>query len=102
MAEANAHTIPIIPKYAPLLRMLNRSLIHMLTRIMSPPPPIPCIARAAISIWMETLTAASRLPMKKIMEAPRRMGLRPQISENLPHDGVEAALASRYADPIHV
>ena len=31
-----------------------------------------------------------------------RMGLRPQISDNLTHIGPAAALASRYAPPIHV
>jgi hypothetical protein len=45
---------------------------------------------------------AIRDPMKKTMFAMRRIGLRPQMSEILPHIGVEAALASRYAEPIQV
>ena len=60
------------------------------------------MARAVISIPILTLTAASRLPTKKTPEATRRMGLRPQISENFPHDGTDAAFASKYADPIQV
>lgn len=41
-------------------------------------------------------------PTKKIVTAARRIIFRPKISENLPHTGVDAALASRYAEPIHV
>jgi hypothetical protein len=92
----------MIPKYGPRFRILNKSLIHILTRIINPPPPIPCIALAAINIAMLTLTAASKLPMKNIAAAISNTGLRPQISENFPHDGVLAALASKYADPIQV
>jgi hypothetical protein len=40
--------------------------------------------------------------MKNIAAAISKTGLRPQISENFPQDGVLAALASKYADPIHV
>jgi hypothetical protein len=101
-ALAKAHTIPIIPKYGPRFRILNKSLIHILTKIIKPPPPIPCTALAAINIAILTLTAASKLPMKNIAAAISKTGLRPQISENFPQDGVLAALASKYADPIHV
>jgi len=51
---------------------------------------------------MLTLTAASKLPIKNTAAALSNTGLRPQMSENFPHDGVLAALASKYADPIHV
>ena len=101
-ALANAHTIPMIPKYGPRFRILNKSLIQILTRVIRPPPPIPCIALAAINIAMLTLTAASKLPIKNTAAALSNTGLRPQMSENFPHDGVLAALASKYADPIHV
>lgn len=76
--------------------------MQILTRIIRPPPPIPCMALAAINIPILTLTAANRLPIKKTADVTSRIGLRPQMSENLPHDGTEAALASRYADPIQV
>ena len=82
--------------------MLNKSLIQIFARIMIPPPPIPCMARATISIPIETLTAASKLPTKKMLAAHSKIGFRPQMSENLPHDGVLAAHASKYAEPIHV
>lgn len=82
--------------------MLKRSVMQMFTRMMSPPPPTPWMARAAINMPMLTLVAASRLPTKNTLEATSRMGLRPQMSEILPQDGTLAALASRYADPIHV
>lgn len=49
-----------------------------------------------------TLTAAIKLPMKNIAAAINKIGLRPQMSENLPQIGVLAALARRYADPIQV
>lgn len=76
--------------------------MQMFTRIINPPPPIPWIALAVINIPMLTLTAASRLPTKNTPDAASKTGLRPQISENLPHDGTEAAFASKYADPIQV
>jgi hypothetical protein len=101
-ALAKAHTIPIIPKYGPRFRILNKSLIQILTKIIRPPPPMPCIALAKINIPILTLTAASKLPRKNIAAAINNTGLRPQISENFPHEGVLAALASRYADPIQV
>jgi hypothetical protein len=39
---------------------------------------------------------------KKITSAATTMGLRPQMSESLAQIGPEAALARRYAPPIHV
>jgi hypothetical protein len=101
-ALAKAHTIPTIPKYFPRFRMLKRSEMQILTKIISPPPPMPCMALAAINIPILTLTAANRLPMKNTAQATSSTGFLPQISENLPHEGVEAALARRYAEPIHV
>lgn len=60
------------------------------------------MARAVISIPIVTESAAIKLPTKKTPFAIKRIGLRPKMSENLPHMGVEAAEPSRYADPIHV
>ena len=94
-ALAKAHTMPVIAKYWPRLRMLNRSLMQILTKIIKPPPPTPWTARAAISMPMETLVAANRLPTQNTADASIRMGLRPQMSENLPQEGVDAAFASR-------
>ena len=94
--------MPMTPKYVPRLRMLNRSLMQIFVRIISPPPPMPWIARAAINIPILTETPASSDPRKKIAHATSRIGLRPQMSLNLPHEGVEAAFASRYAEPIQV
>jgi hypothetical protein len=101
-ALANAHTIPTIPKYFPRFRMLKRSEMQILTKIIKPPPPIPWIALAAINMPMFMLTAANKLPIKKTAAAISSTGFLPQISLNLPHDGVLAALASRYAEPIQV
>lgn len=86
----------------PTYLKLNRSLIQMLTRTTRPPPPMPCIARAAISIPILTDSAAMSEPTKKVKFAISKIGLRPQISDILPHIGVDAELPSRYAEPIQV
>ena len=82
--------------------MLNKSEMQILTKTIKPPPPIPWMPLAAISILILTLTAHNRLPIKNIPAATKSMGLRPQMSLIFPHDGVLAALARRYAEPIHV
>lgn len=84
------------------MRIGNRSEMQMLTSTMSPPPPSPCTARPTISIPVLTATAASSEPTQKTTLASSKIGLRPQMSEILPHSGVEAELASRYALPIQV
>ena len=63
---------------------------------------MPWIALAAMSIFTFLLSAAMRDPTKKIELADNRVGFRPQISLNFPHNGVDAAAASKYADPIQV
>lgn len=75
--------------------MENKSLMHTFTSVTMPPPPMPCTARATISIAMFTLTAANSEPTQNTPTASRRICLRPQMSDILPHDGAEAALASR-------
>jgi hypothetical protein len=82
--------------------MLNRSPIQILTSTRSPPPPIPCITRAVMSIPMFTLNAAIKLPARNTTLASINIGLRPKMSEILPHIGVDAAAPSRYPEPIHV
>lgn len=76
--------------------------MQMLTRTTRPPPPMPCTALAAISIPMLVDRAATSEPMQKTALAISRMGLRPQMSDILPHIGVEAEFPSRYAEPIQV
>lgn len=63
---------------------------------------MPWITLAAMSILMFLLSAAMRDPTKKVKLANNRVGFRPQISLNFPHNGVDAAAASKYADPIQV
>jgi hypothetical protein len=46
--------------------------------------------------------AATNDPTKKTTFADMRIGLRPNMSENLAQIGVELAAPSRYAEPIHV
>lgn len=41
-------------------------------------------------------------PTKKMLTAASRTIFRPKTSENLANTGVDAALARRYVDPIHV
>lgn len=76
--------------------------MQMLTRTTRPPPPMPCIALAAISIPMLVDRAATSEPMQKTALAISRIGLRPQTSDILPHIGVEAEFPRRYAEPIQV
>ena len=82
--------------------MLNKSPMQMLTSTNSPPPPIPWMTRAVMSIPMLTLVPASKLPMRKTRLAIMSTGLRPKMSEILPHIGVDEAAPSKYPDPIHV
>lgn len=93
MLEAKAQTPPIMPKYAPLSRMANRSDMQMLTKTIRPPPPMPWMTRAAMSMFIFTDTAASREPTKKMALVTSRMGFLPKISDTLPHIGVAAEFA---------
>lgn len=74
----------------------------MLQRVMIPPPPVPCTARAKINMPMLTLTPAINDPTQNTPTADNSTGFRPQISDILPQEGAAAALARRYAEPIHV
>ena len=46
--------------------------------------------------------AATRDPTMKMTLATSSIGLRPKMSLTFPQDGMEAAFASRKAEPIHV
>jgi hypothetical protein len=74
----------------------------MLTKIASPPPPIPWIVRAAMSIAILVLNAAIKDPTMKMMFARRSIGFLPKMSLILPQLGTLAALAKVNAAPIHV
>ena len=76
--------------------------MEILTKRISPPLPTPCIALAVINIPIVIAEPANALPTKKIAAATSKIGLRPQISEIFPHEGTDAALPSRSAEPIHV
>src|SRR5256885_1422659 len=101
-ADAIAHVAPTMPRYFPLSLMLKRSLMQIFTKMINPPPPIPCMTRPVISIFMLTLTAEIRLPLQKIAFASNSAGLRPKMSLTLPQTGTAPAQATIYADPIHV
>lgn len=81
---------------------LNRSLMHICTRRIKPPPAIPWNALPTIKAIIVFAVAQTTELAKKIANAARTIGLRPQISENLAHIGPDEALARRYAAPIHV
>jgi len=76
--------------------------MQMFDKIISPPPPIPWTTLPPISILTLMLKADIRDPPKKMMLASSRTGLRPHMSLNLPHVGVDAAADRRYAELIHV
>jgi hypothetical protein len=66
-----------------------------------PPPPSPCADRPLTNMDALVLTAHNMLPTTKTEFASRIIGLRPKISLSLPHIGILAAFASRYAEPVH-
>jgi hypothetical protein len=82
--------------------MLNRSEIVILTSWIRPPPAVPCRALPAINVCICWLKAQMMELPKKSAAAPKIIGLRPQISENLAQMGAADALASRYAAMAHV
>ena len=61
----------------------------------SPPAPIPCTARKAISSSIVWLNPESIEPARKIRIAARNTGLRPIMSPSLPYSGVDTVAASR-------
>jgi hypothetical protein len=65
---------------------------------MVPPPPIPWMARATISIPVFLASALMRDPIQKMAIAESRIIFLPQISENFPHIGAAAAYARTSRD----
>lgn len=100
MAPASAHMNSSKPKYKLRCRTLNKSEIVTSTSCISPPPATPWNARPTIIIVMSTASAQMIDETKKSAAVPRRIGLRPQMSDRLTQMFDPAALASRYAPPI--
>lgn len=75
--------------------MLKMSEMTILTNCNSPPPAVPCNARPTMSITMFFARAQMTELAAKKVTAARRIGLRPQMSDNLAHRGAPAALARR-------
>lgn len=76
--------------------------MEIFTRLTNPPPPIPWIARAEISIPMLEDVAAMRDPAKNTTFAASKIGFRPKISDTFAQIGAADAEPSIYAEPIHV
>lgn len=74
-----------IPWYFPLSRKGTTSLKIACAMVMSPPPPIPVMARKIISCRAVCANEAAREPKKKMPSALRRTYLRDHISENRPY-----------------
>ena len=74
-------------------RMLNRSLIVMLTSSIRPPEAVPWMARPTMSIPILVATPQMIELNEKTATAARRRGLRPQISDSLAQIGPAAAFA---------
>ena len=75
--------------------MENMSLIQMFTIMINPPPAEPCIARPTIIIFIFMDNAQTMEDMMNSTMAPRRIGLRPQISLSFAQIGAPAAFAMR-------
>lgn len=95
MPDAMAQTPPKTPKYFARSRMLKRSETQILQRMTSPPPPMPCTTRPAISILTLWAKAEISDPIIKMKFATRMIGFRPQMSLILPQSGTDDAHASR-------
>lgn len=112
LAKTPPRTGPIPPANAqmpsvnPISRLrclrLNKSLMQTWTSKIDPPPAQPWKALPMISSCIVFAVAHTAELIKNIASATSMIILRPQISENLAHIGPEAAVASKYAPPIHV
>lgn len=74
----------------------------MFTIVPIPAAPSPCTALPAIKTLRSFTKAQIRLPAKNMAFAIKRIGFRPQMSENFPQDGVLAVCAKTYEVPIQV
>lgn len=66
-----------------------------------PPPPTPCSTRAPISSGRFRARPQATEAIRKIEVEARYSRLRPNMSPSLPHSGVTAVDASRYAALTH-
>ena len=82
-----------MPWYLPRSRGATTSPTIACAPIISPPPPMPWIARNTISSRIEVLSPDSTDPTRKITMAAWKKTLRPYWSPSLPHSGVEAVEA---------
>lgn len=71
-------------------------------KIDNPPPPRPCSIRPPISMLIVWLSAAMRLPARKIAFAASNAAFLPMTSDSLVHKGVDAVLARLYPPPTQV
>lgn len=62
--------------------------------LISPPPPAPWKARAAISSLIDWAIPHSADPVRKVASAPRKTFLEPSESQSLPYSGSAAVAAS--------
>ena len=76
------------------------SPMHIITKVFIPPAPTPWIILPTISIEMETDRAHMSEEKKNTATVIKRMGLRPNISDTLPHVGPEAANERKKTEPI--
>jgi len=82
-------------------RIANMSATQTYTKTFTPPPPSPWTVRPATNMVALTLTAQTRLPIRNIPLEIRIIGFRPNTSLNFPQNGILAAFARRYAEPVH-
>jgi hypothetical protein len=78
------------------------SPITIFTNVNSPPAPRPWSALPVINIPILIAAPHSVLPTMNTATAPSNSGFLPQISLSFPQVGVEAAVASKKADPIQM
>ncbi len=88
-------TAPSAPWYLPRSRSGMTSAIRAMAVTISPPPPMPCTARAAISIGMEVAAPAKTEPPTKTTALSWKITFRPKRSPNLPTRTVETVSARR-------
>ncbi len=91
-------TIPPVP--APLFFFSPgppRCAITTMVTLISPPAPMPCRAREAISQPIDGAAPHSAEPARKVPRAPRKTCRGPRTSQSLPYSGSIAADASEKA-----
>jgi len=87
-----AQSTAIIPRYIPRSAKGTKSVVMTSTRVISPPPPVPCTALLATSMTIDELRAQRMEPVAKTMITRSRVCLRPKISDMLPHTTIRLHL----------